>query len=223
MRNKNNGVTNMILMNMDAAFRVDTTQGAASEEIAFAVGESALGTVLVARSAQGVCAILIGSESAELESDLTARFRESRLVRDDWKLGEDLRKILRFIDTPAEGLDLALDIRGTPFQQRVWEVLLRIPIGATVTYSALARRIGEPDAVRAVANACAANAIALAIPCHRVVRSDGTLSGYRWGIERKRALLAKEALADSGAVRAVETRRVRPFGELPRGWNNMKP
>jgi O-6-methylguanine DNA methyltransferase len=185
----------MNLINMDTARRMATTQGAASDAIAFATGESALGTVLVARSQEGVCAILIGSEPAELESNLAARFTESTLVRDDRKLGDDLRKILRFIETPAEGLDLALDIRGTPFQQRVWDALLRIPTGATVTYGALARRIGEPDAVRAVANACAANAIALAIPCHRVVRSNGTLSGYRWGVERKRALLAKEALA----------------------------
>ena len=185
----------MNLINMDAVLRVKTTQGAGSEEIAFAIGESALGTVLVARSAAGVCAILIGSEAAELESDLAARFTDSKLVRDDRKLGDDLRKILRFIETPAEGLDLALHIRGTPLQQRVWEALLSIPTGATVTYGALARRIGEPDAVRAVANACAANAIALAIPCHRVVRSNGTLSGYRWGVERKHALLAKEALA----------------------------
>jgi methylated-DNA-[protein]-cysteine S-methyltransferase/AraC family transcriptional regulator of adaptative response/methylated-DNA-[protein]-cysteine methyltransferase len=195
MLNKDKGVTNMNLINMDAVLRVKTTQGAGSEEIAFAIGESALGTVLVARSAAGVCAILIGSEPAELESDLAARFTDSKLVRDDRKLGDDLRKILRFIETPAEGLDLTLDIRGTPFQQRVWEALLGIPTGATVTYGALARRIGEPDAVRAVANACAANAIALAIPCHRVVRSNGTLSGYRWGVERKHALLAKEALA----------------------------
>jgi AraC family transcriptional regulator, regulatory protein of adaptative response / methylated-DNA-[protein]-cysteine methyltransferase len=184
----------MNVIGMDAAIRAETSQGARCEEIAFAIGNSALGTVLVARSAKGVCAILIGSQSAELESDLAARFTESKLVRDDRKLGDDLRKILRFIETPAEGLDLALDIRGTPFQQRVWEALLRIPTGATVTYGALARRIGEPDAVRAVANACAANAIALAIPCHRVVRSNGTLSSYRWGVERKRALLAKEAL-----------------------------
>jgi AraC family transcriptional regulator, regulatory protein of adaptative response / methylated-DNA-[protein]-cysteine methyltransferase len=195
MLNKDKGVTNMNLINMDAVPRMKTPQGATPEEIAFAIGESALGAVLVARSAEGVCAILIGSDSAELESDLASRFMERKFVRDDRKLGDDLRKILRFIETPAEGLDLALDIRGTPFQRRVWEALLGIPAGATVTYSALARRIGEPDAVRAVANACAANAIALAVPCHRVVRSNGTLSGYRWGIERKRALLAKETLA----------------------------
>jgi len=199
MMNMDKGVTNMNLINMEAFSPVKVPpkiqQGAAAEEIAFSTGESALGAVLVARSANGVCAILIGSEAAELERDLATRFTDSKLVRNDRKLSDDLRKVLRFIEVPSEGLNLPLDIRGTPFQQRVWEALLRIPIGATVTYGALAHRIGEPGAVRAVANACAANAIALAIPCHRVVRSNGTLSGYRWGVERKRALLAKEALA----------------------------
>jgi len=188
----------MNLINMNA-FPVEVPpkikQGAAPEEIAFSIGESALGAVLVARSADGVCAILIGSEAAELESDLAKRFTDSKLVRNDRKLSNDLQKILRFIEAPSEGLNLPLDIRGTPFQQRVWEELLRIPPGSIVTYGALANRIGKPGAVRAVANACAANAIALAIPCHRVVRSNGALSGYRWGVERKRALLAKEALA----------------------------
>jgi O-6-methylguanine DNA methyltransferase len=195
--NMDKGVTNMNLINMDA-FPVEVSpkikQGAAAEEIAFSIGESALGVVLVARSADGVCAILIGSEAAELESDLARRFTDSKLVRNDRKLSNDLQKILRFIEAPSEGLNLPLDIRGTPFQQRVWDELLRIPPGSIVTYGALANRIGEPGAVRAVANACAANAIALAIPCHRVVRSNGALSGYRWGVERKRALLAKEAL-----------------------------
>jgi len=170
-------------------------QGAAAEEIAFSIGESALGAVLVARSTDGVCAILIGSVAAELESDLATRLTDSKLVRNDRKLSDDLGKILRFIETPSDGLNLRLDIRGTPFQQRVWEALLRIPPGSIVTYGALANRIGKPGAVRAVANACAANAIALAIPCHRVVRSNGTLSGYRWGVERKRALIAREAQA----------------------------
>ncbi|HEY2526654.1 MAG TPA: methylated-DNA--[protein]-cysteine S-methyltransferase [Xanthobacteraceae bacterium] len=164
-----------------------------SGEISFATGESSLGTVLVARSARGICAILIGSEAEELIADLAQRFPENRLVRNDRKLDEDLEKIFRFIETPTQGLDLDLDIHGTPFQRRVWDALRGIPTGSTVTYAALARRIGEPDSVRAVANACAANALALAIPCHRVVRSDGTLSGYCWGIERKRALIAREA------------------------------
>jgi O-6-methylguanine DNA methyltransferase len=164
-------------------------------EIAFATGESSLGLVLVARSAGGICAILIGSEAGELTADLAVRFPQNALVRDDRKLDGDIEKILRFIETPARGLDLDLDIHGTPFQRRVWDALCAIPAGRTVTYAALARRIGEPGSARAVANACAANAIALAIPCHRVVRSDGTLSGYRWGEERKRAMIAREALA----------------------------
>jgi methylated-DNA-[protein]-cysteine S-methyltransferase/AraC family transcriptional regulator of adaptative response/methylated-DNA-[protein]-cysteine methyltransferase len=171
--------------------RDDATFG----EIAFATRTSTLGMVLVARSAKGVCAVLIGSEAGALTADLAARFPRNPIVRDDRRLDGDLQKILAFIASPAHGLDLALDIQGTPFQRRVWDALCAIPTGRTVTYAALARRIGEPNAARAVAHACAANAIALAIPCHRVIRSDGTLSGYRWGVERKRALLAREAQA----------------------------
>jgi AraC family transcriptional regulator, regulatory protein of adaptative response / methylated-DNA-[protein]-cysteine methyltransferase len=168
---------------------------APSAEISFTTGKSPLGIVLVARSAHGVCAILTGPEAAELTADLAVRFAENTLVRNDRKLEDDLQKIVRFIETPARGLDLELDIHGTPFQRRVWDALCGIPSGRTLTYAALARRIGEPGSVRAVANACAANALALAIPCHRVVRSDGTLSGYRWGVERKRAMIEREALA----------------------------
>jgi AraC family transcriptional regulator, regulatory protein of adaptative response / methylated-DNA-[protein]-cysteine methyltransferase len=173
--------------------RIKKRHDASSGEVAFATGESSLGTVLVARTSQGACAILIGSDAGELTADLAERFPENAVVRDNLKLVDDLQKILRFIETPARGPDLELDIHGTPFQRRVWDALCAIPAGRTVTYAALARRIGEPGSVRAVANACAANAIALAIPCHRVIRSDGTLSGYRWGVERKRALLAREA------------------------------
>jgi methylated-DNA-[protein]-cysteine S-methyltransferase/AraC family transcriptional regulator of adaptative response/methylated-DNA-[protein]-cysteine methyltransferase len=175
--------------------RHDTPSG----EIAFATGGTPLGLVLVARSARGICAILIGSEVADLTADLALRFPKTTLVRNDRQLAGDFGKILRFIETPARGLDLELDIHGTPFQRRVWDALCAIPSGRTVTYAALARRIGEPGSARAVANACAANAIALAIPCHRVVRSDGTLSGYRWGEERKRALIAREARHDHPA------------------------
>jgi len=173
--------------------RITSQHDAPSGEIAFATGTSILGTVLVARSARGVCAVLIGSEAGELTADLAARFPQNRLVRNDPRLDSDLERVRRFIETPARGLDLELDVHGTPFQRRVWDALCAIPVGRTVTYAALARRIGEPESVRAVANACAANAIALAIPCHRVIRSNGTLSGYRWGVERKRALLAREA------------------------------
>lgn len=167
----------------------------ASDGIAYSVGESTFGNILVARDAQGVCAILIGSEFKELKSDLAKRFPQSELVRDDRVLGDDLQKVQRFVETPSSGLTLEIAMHGTPFQQRVWEELIKIPPGRIITYAALAARIGRPTAVRAVANACAANAIALAIPCHRVVRSNGALSGYRWGIERKRALLEKEAQA----------------------------
>jgi O-6-methylguanine DNA methyltransferase len=168
-------------------------QKASSDEIAFAIGKSALGLVLVARSTIGVCAILIGSEAEELENDLASRYREGKLIRSDERLRDDLQKVARFIETPCQGLDLPLDIRGTPFQRRVWDALRAIRVGATVTYAALARRIGEPNAARAVAKACADNPLALAIPCHRVVRTDGALAGYRWGIERKRSLIDKEA------------------------------
>lgn len=116
-------------------------------------------------------------------------------MHDDRALRTDLDKTLTFIKTPAKGLDLRLDIRGTAFQRRVWDALLGVRVGYKITYAALASRIGEPHAIRAVANACAANAIALAIPCHRVVRSDGALAGYRWGAERKRRMVEKEAEA----------------------------
>jgi O-6-methylguanine DNA methyltransferase len=166
---------------------------ASAEEIKFATGKSELGAILVARSAAGVCAILIGDGVEVLKRDLVEEFTDAMLVRDDRALRTDLEKILTFIKTPAKGLDLLLDIRGTPFQRRVWAALLSVRVGYKITYAALASRIGEPRAIRAVANACASNAIALAIPCHRVIRSDGALAGYRWGVERKRSMVKKEA------------------------------
>ena len=168
------------------------TDDPAVEEIAFATGETELGAVLIARSSVGVCSIIMGSDGDELSNDLAERFPESRLVRDNAKLADDLHQVQRFIETAAVGLDLAFDVRGTPFQRRVWTVLLGVPAGSTITYAALASRIGERDAVRAVARACAANAIALGIPCHRVIRSDGTLGGYAGGLDRKRKLLDAE-------------------------------
>ncbi|WP_457152605.1 methylated-DNA--[protein]-cysteine S-methyltransferase [Mesorhizobium sp. P5_C1] len=164
------------------------------DTIAYAIGQSAIGKILAARSDIGVCAILIGSDTDALEQDLGNRFPGKMLVEDETALRDDLTAIARFVETPSAGLDLPLDMRhGTPFQQRVWDVLRTIPCGATITYTALARRLGQPNGARAVATACAANAIAIGIPCHRVVHTDGTLSGYRWGIERKRVLLDKEA------------------------------
>jgi AraC family transcriptional regulator, regulatory protein of adaptative response / methylated-DNA-[protein]-cysteine methyltransferase len=165
------------------------------DTISYATGESALGQVLVARSVSGVCAILIGAVNDELVADLTAGFPDAKLVASEAAVRDDLMKVIRFVDKPAEGLDLQLDLRGTPFQRRVWETLRTIPIGTTITYSELARSIGEPHSVRAVAAACAANPIALAVPCHRVVGSNGDLTGYRWGVERKRELIEKEASA----------------------------
>ena len=170
-----------------------TRRAGASNEIAFAIGKSALGAVLIARSAIGVCAILIGGDADELMVDLAGRFPGVRLQCDEVGLRQDLASTITFIASPSEALDLPLDMsRGTPFQRRVWDELRTIPTGATISYGALARRIGKPGSVRAVANACAANAIALGIPCHRVIHDDGTLSGYRWGVESKRALLESE-------------------------------
>jgi AraC family transcriptional regulator of adaptative response/methylated-DNA-[protein]-cysteine methyltransferase len=163
--------------------------------LSYAIGECALGRVLVARSVNGVCAILIGADNAELEADLAARFPQATLVANEVVVRDDLAKLIRFVDKPAEGLHLTLDMRGTPFQRRVWEKLRSIPVGRTVTYTELARWISPLASARAIAGACAANPIALAIPCHRVVRTDGDLAGYFWGIERKRELLKREAMA----------------------------
>ena len=157
----------------------------------YATGECALGQVLVARSAKGVCAILIGADHDELKADLTARFPQAKLVAVE-AVVHDLAKVIRFVEKPALGLHLTLDMRGTPFQRRVWEQLRTIPVGRTVTYMQLARWISPLASPRAVAGACSANPLALAIPCHR---SNGDLGGYRWRIERKRELIRKEAIA----------------------------
>jgi AraC family transcriptional regulator, regulatory protein of adaptative response / methylated-DNA-[protein]-cysteine methyltransferase len=199
MMRKINGVKQMNLTVTDptSAPKASTknANAATANSIMFSIGESALGQVLVARSAAGVCAILMGSTAEELQTDLAERFPDSEIARNDGKVRADLSKVIRFIEAPKDGPDLALDMRGTPFQHRVWEALRAIPTGITVTYTELARRLGEPKSVRAVASACAANTIALAIPCHRVVRTNGAMAGYRWGVERKRALINREALA----------------------------
>jgi AraC family transcriptional regulator of adaptative response/methylated-DNA-[protein]-cysteine methyltransferase len=167
--------------------------GGANTEIRFAVGECTLGSILVAASERGVCAILLGDDPDTLLRDLQDRFLRSTLIGGDREFEKLVARVVGFVEAPGVGLDLPLDIRGTAFQQRVWRALRKVPAGSTVSYSTIARRIGSPRSVRAVAQACASNAIAVAIPCHRVVRNDGGLSGYRWGVERKRALLDREA------------------------------
>ncbi len=166
-------------------------------DIHFAVAESSLGFLLVARSPSGVCAILMGDDPDALGRDLQERFAQARLIEGGEGVDALVTKVAGYIDAPAGGLDLPLDIRGTAFQQRVWQALREIPAGATASYTEIAERIGAPRSVRAVAQACGANALALAIPCHRVVRSDGGISGYRWGVERKRELLERESRARS--------------------------
>jgi AraC family transcriptional regulator of adaptative response/methylated-DNA-[protein]-cysteine methyltransferase len=162
--------------------------------IRFVARRCSLGTALVAASEKGVCCILLGDNADRLRRDLARRFPDCACVAGDDVFAQAMAPVFTCLDTPDAEWTLALDMGGTAFQQRVWRHLRRIPPGRTVSYADLARRIGMPSAARAVARACAANAIAVAIPCHRVVRSDGALSGYRWGIARKRALLAREAV-----------------------------
>jgi AraC family transcriptional regulator, regulatory protein of adaptative response / methylated-DNA-[protein]-cysteine methyltransferase len=169
--------------------------GGTGASIRFAVGECSLGSILVAATGKGICAILLGDDPGALVRDLQDRFPEAQMIGGDEQFEQWVARTVGFVEAPALGLDLPLDVRGTAFQQRVWQALREIPAGSTASYTTLAERIGAPKAARAVAQACAANALAVAIPCHRVVRSDGTLSGYRWGVERKRALLDREAAA----------------------------
>ncbi|HEU4681951.1 MAG TPA: bifunctional DNA-binding transcriptional regulator/O6-methylguanine-DNA methyltransferase Ada [Gemmatimonadales bacterium] len=166
--------------------------GGAKAEIRFAVGECSLGSILVARSQRGVCAILLGDDPDALARDLQDRFPRASLIGGDPEFEALVARVVGLVEAPARGVDLPLDIRGTAFQQRVWQALREIPAGSTASYRDIAGRIGSPGSVRAVAQACAANPLAVAIPCHRVVRTDGGLSGYRWGVERKRALLQRE-------------------------------
>jgi len=169
--------------------------GGANTEIRFAIGECSLGSILVAASERGVCAILIGDDPDALARDLQDRFPRAHLIGGDAKFEQLVAKVVGFVEAPALGLDLPLDVRGTAFQQRVWQALREIPAGRTVSYSQIANRIGAPKAVRAVGAAVGANPLAVAIPCHRVIRRDGSLCGYRWGVERKRALIEREAVA----------------------------
>ena len=167
--------------------------GGVKEVLRFAVGQCSLGAILVASSVRGVAAILIGDDPDALARDLQDRFPRAQLAGGDAAYEALVAQVVGAVDAPRIGLNLPLDIRGTAFQQRVWQALRDVPAGSTITYAEIAARIGAPAAVRAVAGACAANPLAVAIPCHRVVRRDGALSGYRWGVERKRELIKKEA------------------------------
>jgi AraC family transcriptional regulator, regulatory protein of adaptative response / methylated-DNA-[protein]-cysteine methyltransferase len=169
--------------------------GGAGNTIRFAIGECSLGSILVASSDTGVCAILMGNDPDVLARDLQNRFPKANLVGADSEYEKHIAKVVGFIEAPKTGLDLPLDVRGTAFQRRVWEELQRIPAGKTASYSQVADRIGFPKSARAVAQACGANALAVAIPCHRVLRTDGSISGYAWGVDRKRALLLREGVA----------------------------
>ena len=174
-----------------SAFRA----GGRDTEIRFAIGECSLGAILVAASTRGICAILLGDDPDALARDLQDRFPKATLIGADAAFEATVARVVGLVEAPRLGHDLPLDVRGTAFQQRVWQALRDIPAGATASYAEVAQRIGAPTSMRAVAQACGANALAVAIPCHRVVRSDGALSGYRWGVERKRTLLDREAQA----------------------------
>ena len=166
--------------------------GGVDARIEFAIGQSSLGAILVARSQRGVCAISLGDDPDALLRELQDRFPRAELIGGDAGFERLVAQVVGLIEQPGIGIDLPLDVRGTAFQQRVWDALRKIPAGETASYAQIAQRIGAPKSARAVAQACASNTLAVAIPCHRVVRSDGALSGYRWGVERKRELLARE-------------------------------
>ena len=172
--------------------------GGANEEIRFAVGQTSLGAILVASSRRGVVSILLGDDPDELVRSLQDRFPRAHLIGADRNYEALIARVVGFVEAPHIGLDLPLDVRCTAFEQRVWQALRAIPAGETASYADIARRIGSPKAARAVAGACAANNLAIAIPCHRVVRNDGALSGYAWGAERKRELLDRERRSCAG-------------------------
>ncbi|MGY2296355.1 bifunctional DNA-binding transcriptional regulator/O6-methylguanine-DNA methyltransferase Ada [Pseudomonas yamanorum] len=173
----------------------DYKAGGTNTDIRFAVGQCSLGAILVAQSNRGVCAILLGDDPDKLVRDLQDQFPRANLLGADHDFEQLIAQVVGFIEAPALGLNLPLDLRGTAFQERVWQALREIPVGCTASYAEIAQRIGAPTAYRAVAQACGANSLAVAIPCHRVVRADGNLSGYRWGVERKRQLLERESPA----------------------------
>lgn len=163
------------------------------DTIRYATGRCWLGGILVASSASGVCAILLGDDTDALARDLRQRFPDADVIEDGGDAARHLADAIDLVEAPTRPVVLPLDPRGTAFQQRVWEALREIPAGSTASYGDVARRLGEPRMAREVAEACAANALAVAIPCHRVVKTGGAISGYRWGVRRKRALLQREA------------------------------
>ena len=177
--------------------------GGKNEEIHFAVGECSLGSVLVASSKKGVCAILMGDDPNWLAEDLQNRFPKARLIGGDTNFEHIVAKVVGMIDAPDISPDLPLDVRGTAFQKRVWHAMCEIPLGETVSYTDIARYIGSPNSARAVARACVSNKLAVAIPCHRVIRNNGNMSGYRWGVERKRTLLSKESELKRNAANSI--------------------
>jgi AraC family transcriptional regulator, regulatory protein of adaptative response / methylated-DNA-[protein]-cysteine methyltransferase len=170
-------------------------RGGDGETIRFVTVSTPIGWALVAATERGICMTALGDDRDQLASALRQRFPAAELIAEDGGLRQWADRIVRFITAPERNLDLPLDIRGTAFQARVWRALQKIPLGKTMSYAEIAAALGQPNAVRAVAQACAANKLALIVPCHRVIRSDGDLGGYRWGVERKRALLARERAA----------------------------
>jgi AraC family transcriptional regulator of adaptative response/methylated-DNA-[protein]-cysteine methyltransferase len=183
--------SDQILGMTPAAFK----RGGKDTGVRFAVGDCLLGAILVARSEKGIGAISLGDDPDGLVRELQDRLPNARLIGGDRDFEQLVARVVGFVEAPKIGLELPLDLRGSAFQERVWRALQDIPAGKTLSYAELAQRLGEPRAVRAVAQACGANAIAVAIPCHRVVKKDGAVSGYRWGVERKRALIEREAQA----------------------------
>ncbi len=182
-------------MKVDAAIRTPRALATDAERIQVVIGQSSVGLVLVAQSAKGICAVLLGDDRRALRRDLRRRLPGATLIEGDATLGALVAEVIAFVESPTRRLDVPLDLRGTEFQRRVWRALREIPAGSTASYSDIANRIGAPKAAKDVAEACAANPLAVVVPCHRVIRKDGSLSGYRWGLERKRALLAKEGVA----------------------------
>jgi AraC family transcriptional regulator, regulatory protein of adaptative response / methylated-DNA-[protein]-cysteine methyltransferase len=168
--------------------------GGGEQAIRFAVGQCSLGSILVASTDKGLCSILLGDDPDRLMRELQDRFPNAQLIGGDKEFERMVATVIGFVENPKQGLNLPLDVQGTAFQQRVWRALRDIPVGAIASYEEIAKKIGAPSSARAVAAACSANHLAIAIPCHRVVRKDGDVSGYRWGVDRKRALLERESV-----------------------------